>query len=216
MSINYCACGCNKITKPGNTYVNGHNKPTLGKASKFKGKSYIERFGKERAIKISEKIRATKTGDNNPAKRPEVKDVISKNRRGKLCGDSNPNYWKNKRNPGQSERMKLNNPLFNPQVKEKRRIFLLNKFFESGDIKIGNNETEILNEIEKILNIKIERQYRIIGYSVDGYVPELNLVIEIDERHHYNKNGTLRSKDIKRQKAIENALNCEFIRLRDN
>jgi hypothetical protein len=161
--VKYCACGCNKIVKPGNTYINGHNKPTLGKQSKFKGKSYAERFGKDRSDEISQKIRITKIGDNNPAKRPDIKKIISKNRRGKLKGDSNPKYWKGKENPGQSERMKQSNPLFDSKTKEKRRIFLLNKFFKTGDVKIGNNETQILNEIEKILNIKIEPDKQNVG-----------------------------------------------------
>ena len=214
--MKYCACGCNKIVKERNTYINGHNKPTLGKTSKFKGKSYVEIFGEEKANIISEKIRITKTGDKNPAKRPDVKEKISKNREGKLMGDENPKYWKNKENVGQSERMKLNNPSFSSVVKEKLRKRSLNKFYETGNVLIGKNETQILNEIEKIIHSKIERQYRVIGYSVDGYVPELNLVLEIDERHHYKFNGNLRSKDIKRQIRIENALNCKFLRIKDS
>jgi len=215
MEVRYCACGCNKIVKPGNTYINGHNKPTLGKSSKFKGKSYVELFGEEKASIISEKIRITKIGDKNPAKRQEVRDTISKNRKGKLAGNENPSYWKNKNNPNQSKRMKLSNPSFNSKTKELLRIRLLNHFYETGDVKIGVKEKLILDEIEKIIGHKIERQYRVIGYSLDGFVPELNLAIEIDERHHYDVNGNLRSKDLKRQKLIEENLNCKFLRIKD-
>jgi very-short-patch-repair endonuclease len=216
METKYCACGCNKIVKPGNVYINGHNKSTLGKLSKFKGKHNNEIFGKEKADDISEKIRVTKIGDKNPAKRPEVREKISKNRKGKLTGNENPKYWENKENPGQSKRMKLNNPSFSSEVKEKLRKYMLNKFSETNDIKIGNNETQILNKVEEIINFKIERQHHVIGYSVDGYVPELNLVIEIDERYHYDNKGNLRLKDIERQKKIENELNCDFLRIKNN
>jgi very-short-patch-repair endonuclease len=217
MEIKYCACGCNKIVKPKNTYINGHNKPTLGRPSDFKGKCFEEMYGKEKGNEISKKIRISKIGDKNPAKRPEVREIISKNRKGKLTGDENPKYWKNKKNVEQSKRMELNNPLFNLKTKEKRRKYMLNKFYETGDIKIGNNETQILNEIEKITNFVIERQHRVIGYSIDGYILELNLAIEIDERHHYyTTDGSLRPKDIERQKRIEEALKCKFLRIKNN
>ena len=52
-----------------------------------------------------------------------------------------------------------------------------------------------------------------LGYWVDGYDVEQNVVIEIDESHHY-KNGKLKQKDIQRQKEIEEHLACEFIRIR--
>ena len=174
-------------------------------------------YGKKRGNEISEKIRITKIGDKNPAKRPEVREKISKNRKGKLMGDENPKYWENKKNIGQSKRMKSNNPMLNDKAKKKRREYLIEKYVQTGDIKIGNNETEILNKIEEIIKLKIKRQHRVIGYSVDGYIPELNLVVEIDEQyHHDNITGDLRPKDIKRQQEIENELNCKFLRIRDN
>jgi very-short-patch-repair endonuclease len=216
MEIKYCACGCNKIVKFGNTYINGHNKPTLGKPSKFRGKSYVERFGNEKANEISEKIRVGKVGDTNPAKRPEVKKLISENRRGKLTKENNPNYWKNKKNPGQSKRMKLNNPAHIPSVSERKRVRQLNFFYERGCVKIGKNETRILDVIEKYFGFTILRQYRIGGYAVDGYLPNLNIAIEIDENHHYGIDGKLRTKDIKRQKIIEDKLKCRMIRINDN
>ena len=53
-----------------------------------------------------------------------------------------------------------------------------------------------------------------LGYWVDGYDKEKNVVIEIDENHHFNIDGTLKEKDIIRQKQIENALSCKFIRIK--
>lgn len=53
----------------------------------------------------------------------------------------------------------------------------------------------------------------IIGYLVDGYDKDKNIVIEIDEKRHFDINGNLKEKDIKRQKEIEKYLNCKFIRI---
>jgi len=76
-------------------------------------------------------------------------------------------------------------------------------------------ETMILNELEIKYNTKIIRQYRVCGYFVDGYSPELNVAFEIDEKHHFNFDGTRKEIDIKRQKNIENKLKCKFIRIKD-
>ena len=210
-----CACGCGCIVKKGNKYINGHNKSTLGKKSKFKGINYRERFGCEKAGEISRKIRIGKMGDKNPAKRLEVRKRISEGRKGKLVGDENPNYWKGRRNLGQSERMRLNNPTSNPEVREKLRERVLNNFYKNGDVKIGKNETKLLDDVEKLINERVERQFRVGGYSVDGYIEKLNLVIEVDESHHYKLDGKLREKDVKRQNIIKERLNCDFIRIKD-
>ena len=75
--------------------------------------------------------------------------------------------------------------------------------------RIGRNEKQILDKLEQEMNCKIIRQYKVEGYFVDGYIPELNLVIEIDEI------PKIRDKDIERQKIIEKKLNCKFIRIND-
>lgn len=81
--------------------------------------------------------------------------------------------------------------------------------------KIGKNETLLLNIVETILNIKLERQYYCAGYFVDGYDIHNNIVYEIDEFFHYLKNEELRPKDLLRQKRITGALKCNFIRIKD-
>jgi len=53
-----------------------------------------------------------------------------------------------------------------------------------------------------------------LGYWVDGYDKEKNVVIEVDEPHHFDKNGNLKEKDVLRQKEIIDFLGCKFIRLR--
>jgi hypothetical protein len=51
-----------------------------------------------------------------------------------------------------------------------------------------------------------------LGYWVDGYSKEKNIVIEYDEPHHF-KNGELQPKDIRRMNLIISKLNCIFVRL---
>jgi len=53
-----------------------------------------------------------------------------------------------------------------------------------------------------------------LGYWVDGYDKEKNVVIEIDESFHFDINGNLNERDVIRQKEITKHLKCEFIRLR--
>lgn len=52
-----------------------------------------------------------------------------------------------------------------------------------------------------------------LGYWVDFYEPNLNIVIEYDEPHHFDTDGKLRVKDIARQDEISKHLNCKFYRI---
>lgn len=79
---------------------------------------------------------------------------------------------------------------------------------------------KIFDEIMKKENIFIQHalnggEYYIkeLGYWLDGYDKENNVVYEYDEKHHY-KNGSLKEKDINRQKEIEKFLGCKFIRIK--
>ena len=42
-----------------------------------------------------------------------------------------------------------------------------------------------------------------------------NIVYEYDEVRHFNSDGTLKEKDILRQREIEKYLKCEFIRINE-
>lgn len=75
--------------------------------------------------------------------------------------------------------------------------------------RIGHNEKQILDKLEQELKHKILRQYFVKGYFLDGYIPKLNLVIEVDERP---KN---QERDIERQNIIEDELNCKVMRIND-
>ena len=55
-----------------------------------------------------------------------------------------------------------------------------------------------------------------LGYWVDGYDKQKNVVLEVDESHHFDKDGSLRERDIRRQKEIESYLKCKFIRIKNS
>ena len=61
-------------------------------------------------------------------------------------------------------------------------------------------------------------EYKIqeLGYFVDYYEPEKNIIIEWDEYRHYNPDGTLKEKDIKRQNEIKKLLKCDVIRIKES
>lgn len=50
-----------------------------------------------------------------------------------------------------------------------------------------------------------------LGYFVDYYEPNLNIVVEYDEPRHYRQ-GALKEQDIKRMEEIQSHLGCEFWR----
>jgi hypothetical protein len=85
------------------------------------------------------------------------------------------------------------------------------KDFKFINHRIGRNETAILDFFEKTIGYRIIRQVCIEGFFIDGYIPELNLVVEIDEEHHQRRTD----KDIIREAIIKNKLNCEFLRIKD-
>ena len=97
-----------------------------------------------------------------------------------------------------------------PQIKKKLRIARQKQILEfGGGPNIGKEETQILDLIEKSLDKKILRQYPIDGYFVDGYIPENNIVFEVDEKHHLRH----QERDLQRQEDIINKLNCMVIRI---
>ena len=83
-------------------------------------------------------------------------------------------------------------------------------------IPVERKEVEFIDALEEVLepfNIKGERQYSILNYRIDYYIPELNIAIEYDENDH--KNYSYESHE-ERQAQIEEALGCRFIRVSDS
>ena len=79
---------------------------------------------------------------------------------------------------------------------------------------IGRNEKDFLDELQKHCKYNIIRQYPVIGYFVDGYIKELNIVIELDEKWHdilkwYKEHDPIREND------IHEYIDCIFFRVKE-
>jgi hypothetical protein len=57
-----------------------------------------------------------------------------------------------------------------------------------------------------------EKYVEELGYWVDYYEPKHNIVIEWDEKKHFNTDGSLKEKDVNRMKRIKTLLGCRFFR----
>ena len=78
------------------------------------------------------------------------------------------------------------------------------------DHKYVKKETETLTYILKAFKGEdMQDQYYVDGYKIDLYFPEYGLAIECDEFDHKDRDIEY---EVKRQKHIENKLNCHFIR----
>lgn len=69
-----------------------------------------------------------------------------------------------------------------------------------------------LVEVLNVMNIKYIRQFKILKYYVDLFIPDFNLAIEYDEADH--KYYTYENQEL-RQRNIEKEIGCRFIRLSD-
>lgn len=85
---------------------------------------------------------------------------------------------------------------------------------ETGcSLMYGERENGALSAIEQVLGIKLERQYFVCGFRIDGYCKDTNTAYEIDEPQHYI-NGKLSDECVSRQLKIELKLKCKFVRIK--
>ena len=95
----------------------------------------------------------------------------------------------------------------------------INSNFENKDISIlliERKEIEFINQLEQALKpfgIQGEKQFKVLRYRIDYYIPSLNIAIEYDENDHSNYTYEAHEG---RQKEIEKELSCRFIRVSDN
>ncbi|MCQ2975067.1 MAG: hypothetical protein MJ211_09680 [Bacteroidales bacterium] len=84
------------------------------------------------------------------------------------------------------------------------------KRFSPGKVSINYSEKacEYIDKLNEEKNWHLQHalnggEFKVGRYSLDGYDKELNIAFEYDEyRHHYDRQGNLLEKDIKRQNYI--------------
>lgn len=60
-------------------------------------------------------------------------------------------------------------------------------------------------------NYTVVRQYQVLNYRIDFYIPELNIAVEYDEHQH--KRVKIEEADAIREAEIKRELGCVFIRV---
>lgn len=173
-------------------------------------------FSEEHRRKLSLAKKGKKTGPM----REEIKKKISETHKGKVLSEETKKRMSiaktgTKHSKETKEKMRVSALKENlePKTIEKMRVSA-NKNRERIGIygpNIGINETEILDNIEQEKNVKLSRQYPVIGYYLDGYDEENNVVYEVDEVYHKGKVY----KDSVRKMNIINHLQCEWYTIID-
>lgn len=102
----------------------------------------------------------------------------------------------------------------NCHVEEKIKVdFLKSLGYEDKIIVTTRDEIKFIEKLKNALmpfNIEGVKQYNVLNYRIDYYIPSLNIAVEYDENNH--KNYTYEAHE-GRQKEIEEKLHCRFIRV---
>lgn len=87
-------------------------------------------------------------------------------------------------------------------------IYKINSIY----IHKANKFFDILEVALMVFDIRGIREYKVLNYRIDYYIPSLNIAIEYDENNH---KGYSYEQHEGRQKEIEKELGCRFIRVTD-
>jgi len=109
----------------------------------------------------------------------------------------------------------------NEESIEKQRISIIEKKIKNNNFSWPSYSIiacEIIDWFNMYYDLNFRHalnggEIRVGRYFPDGIDEERKLIIEVDERHHFDNNGNLKQNDIKRQKNLEN-LGYEFIRVK--
>lgn len=211
-----------KLANEGKDRFGGDYKKLLKEKMTGKGNPF---FGKTHSLEVKKLLSEPKTKEHieklriaNTGKRlsEETKNKISLKLKGRVVSEET------------REKMRISstNRKHTDDSKIKMRKSAINRILHQK--RIGTQSFPTVNPMENLFFEKMEKergwdgiyhgktgkQYYIesLGYFVDYYEPNLNIVVEYDEPRHYKANGLLKEKDVKRMGEIKNNLHCKFIR----
>lgn len=190
-----------------------HSESTKNKLSEIKKGHYTSEETKE-------KISKANNGKNNGMYCKTHSDDYKKILSNKFIGHGIPNS--HNKEAIEKRRIKLIGKKASDETKRKMRISAINHIIKNnGGICTMHN----INACIYLDNLSKENGWNLkhalnggeffvknLGYFVDGYDVNNNIVVEFDEKLHYNKDGSLKNKDIIRQNEIINELKCKFFR----
>jgi len=205
------------------------SKSMMGKKNHFYGKRHKKQF-KEKLSK--ERRGVWCVGENNPMYGKNVYDILVEK-----YGDEISNKMWSEKSKRQSILMSgENNPMFGVHLTgrtftlEHRKNLRLSTIKRiSENMKNGYQLIPAFNKNSCLLFDKISNSNDIfiqhamnggeyfikeLGYWLDGYDKNNNVVYEFDEKRHFDIDGNLLEKDIIRQSEIVKKLKCKFIRIK--
>lgn len=202
-------------------------------------KIIIGEKSKGRKWTAEQRIKIVSSLKNNPIFKQPLKEETKKKLSLALSGQNNPFYgkkhnnktklkmkkaWETRSPVSEETRLKMsisikNRPPVSEETKKKLRQSLLQRVKQFG--VAGNYNPKACEYFNKL---NIEKGWNLqhalnggeidcIGYSLDGYDKEKNIVVEYDEPHH--NLPSIKEKDLIRQNRITNHLKCEFYRFNE-
>lgn len=206
----------------------GEKNPQFGKSPSEKTRELIRisNSGKKRTEKTKEKHRNNFIGEKNPMYGktgelcPNYGRKLSKETKEKISDYRTGLPLSDEHKKGIS--LGLIGRKHSEETKTKMRISRINNIIENnGGVKpsINRRSFELFSRLEMENNFNglfgfknYEFHIKELGYFVDYYEPNLNIVIEYDEVAHYNIDNSLKEKDIIRMQQIKDFLKCKFFR----
>ena len=215
----------NKIGNKNKEHMIGENNP-MYKKSFFD--VWIKKYGMEKAKKMLEKKSSEHSnkmkGDKNPFFGKSHTNISKLKIIETLKTGKHSEIIKSKKYRQNMSNKTKNRVLSDEHIRKLRLARIKNiKYLNNGKILPNFNSIgcKILDKISKEKNVHIRHamnggEFHIneLGYWVDGYDKINNVVYEIDEKRHFDFDGNLKEKDIKRQTQIQEHLGCQFIRIK--
>ena len=174
--------------------LKGRQSPMKGRRHSKESKAKMGRAGKALSAETKERMSRSRMG--HPVS-DETRRLISERTRGR--------------------RSSMKGKTHSRDTREKMRMSALkrisNQAFNGEPVMpcVGFDERDFLDRVEVLIGHTVKRQYPVCGYFLDGYINDLNLAIEFDEKKH-RKRAVVR-RDSLRQHEIVERLGCRVLRV---
>lgn len=221
-----CACGCDQYAKPGRTYIHGHN--GRGKEGWSKG---LSKEMDRRIRKASEFHKGRKAWNKGRKNTEEEKKRQKEIMRQYFIEHPEDLELRRKKAIERSQDLEVRKKISNTVSKlwqdkdyrKKLRLAHANRARRQGQSPSYNElSCKFFSQFDRDFNT--QGQYatnggeyfiKALGYWMDYINFDLKLIIEWDERSHYDVDGNLKERDVQRQREIQEYFpDFTFVRIR--